>query len=147
VTEGGRAPKRKGWDCIGRNCGYGFRRMFLATANKSRQLVYLHFIGRVTVADLDQWIGDIPAVLAEMRPGFKLVTDLTHLEWLEPDGRKQIGKSMELCDEKGMGLVVRVIPDPRKDIGMNILERFHYRRKVHSVTCKNLVEAGKVLGL
>jgi hypothetical protein len=42
-------------------------------------------------------------------------------------------------------MVVRVIPDPQKDIGLNILSLFHYRRRVRIVTCKTLAEAMKAL--
>jgi hypothetical protein len=41
--------------------------------------------------------------------------------------------------------VVRVIPDPQKDIGLNILSLFHYRRRVRIVTCATLGEAMKAL--
>jgi hypothetical protein len=41
--------------------------------------------------------------------------------------------------------VVRVIPDPQKDIGMQIMSLFHYDRRVRIVTCESLAEAMKVL--
>jgi hypothetical protein len=37
--------------------------------------------------------------------------------------------------------VVRVIPDPHKDIGLNIMSLFHYRRRVRIITCETLAEA------
>jgi hypothetical protein len=42
-------------------------------------------------------------------------------------------------------MVVRVIPDPRKDIGLNMLSLFHYRRGIRIVTCMTLEEATKTL--
>jgi hypothetical protein len=53
---------------------------------------------------------------------------------------------MDLCNKKGVETVVRVIPDPRKDIGLNILSLFHYRRHVRIVTCATISEAMNVLG-
>jgi hypothetical protein len=41
---------------------------------------------------------------------------------------------------------VRVIPDSRKDIGLNIMSLFHYRRGVRIVTCETLAEAHTILG-
>ena len=41
----------------------------------------------------------------------------------------------------GVAEVVRVIPDPQKDIGLNILSVFHYSRRVRIVTCESLAEA------
>jgi len=42
---------------------------------------------------------------------------------------------------------VRVIPDSNKDIGLNILSLFHYRHQPQVVTCKNMAEAARALGL
>jgi hypothetical protein len=54
---------------------------------------------------------------------------------------------MELVGKSGVGLVVRVLPDPSKDIGMNILTVFHYPQHLQVVTCQSVTEAVKVLGL
>jgi hypothetical protein len=54
---------------------------------------------------------------------------------------------MELIGRAGVGMVVRVIPDPSKDIGMNILTIFHYPQQLQVVTCQNLAEALQALGL
>jgi hypothetical protein len=54
---------------------------------------------------------------------------------------------MELADRSSVGLLVRVIPDPSKDIGVDILTIFHYRHHPQVVTCKNLAEAVKKLSL
>ena len=52
---------------------------------------------------------------------------------------------MDLCNKKGVEMVVRVIPDPHKDIGLNIMSLFHYRRHVRLVTCQTLAEAMNIL--
>ena len=44
------------------------------------------------------------------------------------------------CRAHGVGLVVRVIPDHSKDIGMNILSIIHYRGKVRIVTVDTVAE-------
>jgi hypothetical protein len=59
----------------------------------------------------------------------------------------EIAKIMQLCDQKGVELVVRVVPDQTKDIGLGILSLFHYRHRPRSVTCKNMAEAAKLLCL
>ena len=58
-----------------------------------------------------------------------------------------VGRIMELIAQAGVGLVVRVIPDSSKDIGMNILSIFHYPRNLQVVTCQTLTQAGSSLGL
>jgi hypothetical protein len=52
---------------------------------------------------------------------------------------------MELFKTRSIGTVVRVIPDPEKDIGFNILSLTHYRRGVKIVTCETLAEAERAL--
>jgi hypothetical protein len=54
-------------------------------------------------------------------------------------------KSMDLGDKKGVALVVRVVSEPHKDIGFNILSLFHYTRDVVIVTCCNRDEAERAL--
>jgi hypothetical protein len=76
-----------------------------------------------------------------MRPGFRLLSDLTGLESMDPTGTSYIAAMMDLFAAKQVGLVVRVIPDPHKDIGLNILSYFHYGSQVQVVTYQNLSDA------
>jgi len=54
---------------------------------------------------------------------------------------------MDLIGQTGVGSVVRIIPDPSKDMGLNILSIFHYPRGLQIVTCNSTVEAFQKLGL
>ena len=63
------------------------------------------------------------------------------------DCAPELGRMMELIGQAGVGLVVRVIPDPGKDIGLNILTVFHYPHHLRVVTCQNMAEAARALGL
>jgi hypothetical protein len=121
--------------------------MFLATINKSKQLLCLSYFGEVGVADLEKAHLDVVSLLAELTKGFRLLTDLGRLDSMEMACTTEIAKIMELCDQKGVGLVVRVIPDPTKDIGLNILTLFHYRKRPRLATCKTMVEAARLLAL
>src|SRR3954468_8235195 len=94
--------------------------MFFITSNKSKQLLYFSFIGRVEVEELARGMADLTSQLAELEPGFRVLGDLERLESMCVGGSAHIGKAMELCDQKGVGLVVRVIPDRTKDIGFGI---------------------------
>jgi hypothetical protein len=121
--------------------------MFLATTNVPKNLLHLSFIHHVEVDELAGARENVITLLAELRSGFRLLTDLGRLESMDLNCAEEIGRMMELCDQKGIGLVVRVIPDHAKDIGLNILSRFHYRQIPSIVTCKNMVEAAKILAL
>ena len=120
--------------------------MFLATISKPKQLLYLSFVSGVSVFDLEQGRKDMERLLDDLTSGFRVLADLSRLDAIDINCAKEIGKAMELCEQRGVGLVVRIIPDPGKDIGMNILSLFHYRHRPRIVTCQTLVEAGEILG-
>ena len=121
--------------------------MILITSNKSKQLVYVNYSGRVGPADFQHSREDFLAQLAEMKPGFRLLSDLSQLESMDVACAAELGRMMKLVGEAGAGRVVRVIPDPRKDIGMNILTAFHYKGRPRPVACDTLPEAAELLGL
>ena len=115
--------------------------MFLATANKGKQLLYTSYIQHVTTDEIQRGLSEVQPLLADLSPGFHLLVDLSHVESMDINSAPEIGRLMELIDQSGVGLVVRVIPDPDKDIGMNILTVFHYPHQPRIVTCKTLAEA------
>ena len=48
---------------------------------------------------------------------------------------------MDALSEKGVASVTRVMPDPHKDIGLNILSQFHYGPKIPIATFETLADA------
>ena len=121
--------------------------MFFATVNKPKQLLYLSFSGRVSVEQLQQGREDIVLLLADLQSGFRVLADLSRLDSMDTSCATEIGKVMELCEQKGVGLVIRIVPDPAKDIGLNILTLLHYRRRPRIITCSSLAEAEDALQL
>jgi len=121
--------------------------MFLATANGPKQLLHLNYIGHVTPEDLRRGAEDIQALLADLKPGFRVLADFERLDSMDIACMTEIGRVMEKMDRGGVGLLVRLIPDPTKDIGLDILTLFHYRRQPRVVTCKSMAEAFKKLSL
>lgn len=121
--------------------------MILATINKPKQLLLLSLIGEVRAEELAQSREELVGLLAELPPGFRLLTDLGRLDSMSVGCVAEIGKIMEVFDQKGVELVVRVIPDQEKDIGLNIISFFHYHHRPRIVTCKNIVEAAELLSL
>lgn len=121
--------------------------MFLATSNKTKQLLHLSYIQRVTPAELQRGREDIKTLLAELSTDCRVLVDFERLEAMGLDCVAEIGLGMEQLDQHGVGMVVRVIPDTSKDIGLNILTVFHYKHRPQIVTCMNLVEAATALDL
>jgi hypothetical protein len=121
--------------------------MVLIEINKQYKLFHISFLGHVTKAELVARYPETEVMLGEFTDGFHVLSDLARLETMDRDCMLEIGRVMELCEAKGVESVVRVIPDPKKDIGLNILSLFHYTRKIHPVTCETLEEALKILGM
>ncbi len=119
--------------------------MFLATTNKEKRLMYVSYVGEVRRDELKRALEELDALLVDLPAGFRLLTDLERLETMDPAGMTEIGKIMEKLSKKGMEMVVRVIPDPSKDIGLNILSIFHYGPRIRVVTCETMAEAAKML--
>ena len=121
--------------------------MVIASANKRRLLLVITFAGRVEVGQIVEQAKDVAALIGDWEPGFRVLADLTALESMSVDCAPEIAKVMDLCAAKGVKLIVRVIPDPAKDIGFTILSRFHYHNNARMVVCETLAEAGTHLGL
>jgi hypothetical protein len=121
--------------------------MFLVTTNKKQRLLCMNYVQHVLPAELTQARGDVKSLLADLPPGFRLLADFSQLESMDAECDAEIGRTMELLDQSGVGLIVRVIPDPAKDIGMNILAIFHYPHHPRIITCETLAEALRKLSL
>lgn len=121
--------------------------MHLVTSNKAKQLLLMRYCERVTAKQLKAGRSDLKALLEELKPGFSVLADFSQLESMAADCVPEVGAGMELIDAAKPGLLVRVIPDPSKDIGLNILTAFHYKKRPQIVNCKTLTEAAKLLAL
>jgi hypothetical protein len=121
--------------------------MFLALSNKGKRLLHVTYIGRIEPEELQYGLEDIKLLLVDLPPGIRLLADFSRLKFMAPACATEIGQAMEIIDRHGVELVVRVIPDPTKDIGMNILTIFHYAQRPRIVTCENMIEAARALGL
>jgi hypothetical protein len=121
--------------------------MVLVTANKQQRLLCFNYVGRVLPAELESTRDELKAMLAELTPGFRLLADLSQVEFMDPDCMIEIGRVMDMIDQRGVSLIVRVIPDTAKDIGLNILTIFHYPHHPRIITCQNLADALRQLAL
>jgi hypothetical protein len=121
--------------------------MFLATINPAQRLLHLSFIDKVTPAELERGYSGMQALLAQLPGGFELLADLGRLESMDIACGEILGRNMELMERHGLERVVRVIPDPTKDIGLKIIGLFHYSKRIRIITCETMQEAAQVLGL
>jgi anti-anti-sigma regulatory factor len=121
--------------------------MVLITFNKCQRLLCLNYVQRVSSAELAAVRDDLKAALTDLPDGFRLLVDLSQVEFMDPDCLPDLGRAMELFDQRGVSLIVRVIPDASKDIGLNILTLFHYPHHPRVITCQNLAEALRQLAV
>jgi hypothetical protein len=56
-----------------------------------------------------------------------------------------IERVMDLCQEHGIAEIIRIIPDPSRDIGLGIMSRFHYGNSVRIFNCSTQEEAFNLL--
>jgi len=115
--------------------------MFLVEADPAKRLLIIRYAQRVSAKEVRQCRAQARGLLTALRPGFRLLTDLSQLEAMETACAPEIAAIMDLLVEKQVGTVVRVVPDPRKDIGLNILSLFHYGPEVRLMTCEALAAA------
>jgi hypothetical protein len=111
----------------------------------SRNLIQVRYRGHVAAAEMKAYSEKARNLLPQMRPGFTFLTDLSGLESMELECAAELTKTMDACRKKEIGTVIRIVPDPRKDIGFNILSIVHYRRGIRVITCQNVAEAEQAL--
>jgi hypothetical protein len=119
--------------------------MFSVEASDAERLIKITWSGRVDLDEMRRGAEEIGVAASKMRPGFRLLADMTDLESMDYAGAPYISSVMDLCVTKQVEHVVRIIPDPRKDIGLNILSYFHYGSKVRVTICEDMAEAMRLL--
>jgi hypothetical protein len=119
--------------------------MVQVETDNSRNVLKLIFSKRVLPEEVALSLEKVEAALAALQPGFRLLTDLSDLDHMDLGCAQHIERSMDLCNRRGVSKVVRVIPDPRRDIGLSIMSLFHYDRRMPIVVCETFEEAVKAL--
>ena len=132
------------WQAISALPGIG-PLVYAVAAKPEQNLLVLSYRGKVTVHDAEECGRAVEASLTTLRPGFRLLTDLTGLESMEVACAPHIERVMDLCNRQGIHMVIRVVPHPEKDIGLRIMSRFHYRPDVQIMTCETLSQAEEIL--
>lgn len=119
--------------------------MFTIEFDQPRNLLVIRYSDRVGPDETERALEAVRFALEKVERGFRLLADLTDLEAMDIACAPHIESAMEMANEKGVVEVIRIIPDPRKDIGMQIMSYFHYGGDVRIVTCESADEAMKLL--
>jgi hypothetical protein len=115
--------------------------MYSVESNRSKRLLVISAAGRVTKKEVESVALRVREMMKEITPGFRVLTDFRWLERMDPAAAVPLAEIMDALAEKGVAAVVRVVPDPHKDIGLNILSQFHYSPQIKLATFESLAEA------
>jgi hypothetical protein len=115
------------------------------TINAAGSVVTMEFRDHIGIAELKAHADRIDALPSKVQPGFTALVDLTGLGSMDPESVPTLSLIMERLGKAGVARVVRVIPDPRKDIGLGILSLFHYKSGVKINTVPTRAEADRLV--
>jgi hypothetical protein len=115
--------------------------MYAVELDRSKRLLVISAAQKVTAAEANMAAQRIREVLQDVAPGFRVLADFRWLDSMDPEAAPHIAKIMDALAGKEVASVTRVMPDPRKDIGLNILSQFHYGAKIQIATFETLADA------
>ena len=119
--------------------------MFVVETDTTKQLLVLSVAGVVTADDSRETVVRVREKLETMGPGFVVLVDFRWLESMRAGSVPFVAEIMDALAAKGVSAVVRVMPDPHRDIGLNILSQFHYGPEVRLMTFETLADAIQAL--
>src|SRR5947208_5159140 len=115
--------------------------MYAVELDRSKRLLVISASQKVTAEEANRVAQGIRKVLEDVAPGFRLLADYRGLESMDSAAARHIADIMDALAEKNVASVTRVMPDPHKDIGLNILSQFHYGPQVTITTFETLADA------
>lgn len=115
--------------------------MYAVELDRSKRLLVISGSQRVTAEQAKLAAQGVRELLQDVAPGFRVLADFRWLDSMDSAAARHIAEIMDALAEKGVASVTRVIPDPHKDIGLNILSQFHYGPEIQIGTFQTLADA------
>ena len=115
--------------------------MYSVEIDRSKRLLVINALQRVTAEEAKLVAQQVRELLHDAAPGFRVLADFRWLESMDPAAAPHVARIMDALAEKGVSSVTRVMPDPHKDIGLNILSQFHYGPEIQIATFETLADA------
>jgi anti-anti-sigma regulatory factor len=115
--------------------------MYAVELDQSKRFLVISVGQRVTIEQAKQAAGRVRELLQDVTPGFRVLADFRWLDSMDSAAAPHIAEIMDALAEKGVFSVARVIPDPHKDIGLNILSQFHYGPEIQIATFETMADA------
>ena len=115
--------------------------MYSVELDRSKRLLVITAAQRVTAAEAKQAAQRARELLQHVAPGFRVLADFRWLDSMDSGTARHVAEIMDALTEKKVASVTRVISDPHKDIGLNILSQFHYGPEIQISTFETLADA------
>ena len=115
--------------------------MYAVELDRSKRLLVISVAQRVTAEQAKLAAQHVRELVRDVEPGFRVLADFRWLDSMDSAAARHIAEIMDAIAEKGVASVTRVIPDPHKDIGLNILSQFHYGPEIEITTFQTLADA------
>jgi len=115
--------------------------MYALELDRSKRLLVISAAQKVTAEEAKMVAQRIRELLQDITPGFRVLADFRGLQSMDSGAARHIAKIMDALAEKEVASVTRIMPDPHKDIGLNILSQFHYGPDVTITTFETLADA------
>jgi hypothetical protein len=115
--------------------------MYVVELDQSKRLLVISATEHVTAGQAKQTARQVRELLKNVAPGFRVLADFRWLHSMDSTAARHVAEIMDVIAEKQVASVTRVIPDPRKDIGLNILSQFHYGPEIQITTFETLADA------
>ncbi len=115
--------------------------MYAVELDRSKRLLVISAAQKVTAEEANMAAQRLRELLQDVAPGFHVLADFRGLQSMDSAAAPHIAKMMDALAEKDVASVTRVMPDPHKDIGLNILSQFHYGPAVTITTFDTLADA------
>ena len=75
--------------------------------DQPQNLLVVRYVGSVRPDETERGAQEVPAAISKLRSGFRLLADLTDLQSMDVACAPHIEQVMDLCNEKGVSMVVR----------------------------------------
>jgi hypothetical protein len=121
--------------------------MYAVELDRSKRLLVISAAQTVTAEEAKMAAQRIREVLHDVAPRFRVLADFRWLKSMDSAAAPHIAEIMDALAEKAVASVTRVMPDPHKDIGLNILSQFHYGANVQIATFETLADAVQTIAV
>ena len=117
------------------------RLMYSVELDRSKRFLVISAAQRVTAEQAKEAAQQVRKLLENVDPGFRVLADFRWLDSMDSAAARHVAEIMDAVAEKQVASVTRVMPDPHKDIGLNILSQFHYGPEIQIATFETLADA------